>query len=224
MTINNDLKKQKWIDISYGLSPKMVYWPNDPIVPRLDWVYSPYKNQGRDISMTQLNINVHNGTHIDAPRHLLPKGTPVDQMPLDAIMGPAKVIEITDRESIKVAELEQKNIQAGDRILFKTINSSYYSLGRFVPDFCYITTETATYLKDKRVSVVGIDYLAVGNYHDNENMIQVHQILVGNNIWVIEDLDLSQVNEGLYEIICLPIKIEEGDGAPARAIVRPLKV
>jgi arylformamidase len=216
----NKVTKSGWIDVSYSLSSDMLHWPDDPIPPRVDWIFHPSK--GYPVTMAQININVHDGTHIDAPRHFLPQGTPIDEMPVDAIMGPARVIEIKDTVSIKPKELEPYNIQPGERILFKTINSSYYKKDKFVEDFVYISTEAAHFLRDKKVSVVGIDYFAIGSYKDRENLVEVHNALVGNGIWVIETIDLSAVKAGQYEIICLPIKVKQGDGAPARVILRPL--
>jgi len=137
-------------------------------------------------------------------------------------MGPARIIEIKDTVSIEPKELEPYNIQAGERILFKTINSSYYKKGKFVEDYVYVSNEAAHFLKDKKVSVVGIDYFAIGPLKDMENLMEVHKVLLGNGIWIIEAINLSAVKAGRYEIICLPIKIEQGDAAPARAILRPL--
>jgi arylformamidase len=144
-------------------------------------------------------------------------------MPLDTIMGPARVIEIKDTESIKPEELELHDIQPGERILFKTINSSYYKLGKFVEDFVYISNEAAHYLYEKKVSVVGIDYYAIGSFRDRESLVEVHEVLVGNGIWAIEGLNLSDVEPGNYEIICLPINIEGGDAGWCRPILRPIK-
>jgi arylformamidase len=209
-----------WIDISYPLSRDMVHWPKSPIYPHIDWVYHPDKDH--PVTMVQLNINVHNGTHIDAPRHFFADGTTIDEMPLDAIMGLARIIEIKDTESIKPEELAAHNIQPGERILFKTRNSELYKIGKFVEDYVYISNEGAYFLRDKKVSVVGIDYLAIGSYRDRENIFEVHKTLLGNGIWVIEALDLSAVKAGQYELICLPIRVAQGDAAPARAIVRPV--
>jgi len=211
--------KSEWIDISYPLHKGMLHWPQDPVPPSVE--SNSMKLEGEvTITMSQMTINTHHGTHIDAPRHFFPNGTTIDEMPLDAIMGPARVIEIKDTVSIKPEELEAHNIQPGERILFKTVNSSYYQKEKFVEDFVYISTEGAHYLKDKKVSVVGIDYLAVGSFKDRANLIEVHKVLVGNGIWVIEAINLSAVKAGRYEIICLPIKIQHGDAAQARAILR----
>jgi arylformamidase len=209
-----------WIDISYPLSNDMVHWKDDLLPPRVDWIQHQDKRQ--EVQMIQLNINVHQGTHIDTPRHFFPDGKTIDQVPLDDIMGPARVIEIKDTVSIKPEELEPHNIQPGERILFKTINSSYYKKGKFVDDYVYISTEAAHFLKDKKVRVVGLDYIAIGSYKDLDNLVEVHKVLVGNGIWAIESIDLSVVKAGRYEMICLPVLIKGGDSAPARALLRPL--
>jgi arylformamidase len=160
---------------------------------------------------------------MDAPRHFYPDGKCIDEMPLDTVMGSVRVIEIKDTKLIKPEELVVHNIRPGERILFKTINSSYYKLNKFVEDFVHLSIEGAQFLKNKKVSVVGIDYLAIGSFRDRSQLLEVHRILLGSGIWIIEALDLSAVKAGRYEIICLPIKIKQGDAGQARAILRPLK-
>jgi len=214
------MAESKWIDISYPLSEEIIYWPQDPVQP--DIKTNTFTSEEVTITMSQMTINTHHGTHIDAPRHFYPEGTSIDEMPLTAIMGPARVIEIKDTNLINPEELEGHNIRAGERVLFKTINSSYYKQGKFVEDFVHITKESAQFIADKNISVVGIDYLAVGSFRDRSSLIKVHQILLGNGIWIVEALDLSGVEPGDYEIICLPIKIKQGDAGQARAIIRPL--
>lgn len=214
------MAESKWIDISYPLSEDMIYWPQDPVPP--DVKTNTQTSEEGTLTMSQMTINSHHGTHVDAPRHFNPDGTSIDEMPLGAIMGPARVIEIKDTESIKPEELAAHDIQPGERILFKTVNSSYYKLGKFVEDFVHISNEAAHFLKDKKISVVGIDYLGVGSFKDRANLIEVHQTFLGNGIWIVEALDLSGVEPGAYEIICLPIRIKQGDAGQARAVLRPL--
>jgi arylformamidase len=214
------MAESKWIDISYPLSEEIIYWPQDPVPP--DIKTNSLTSGGVTVTMSQMTINTHHGTHVDAPRHFYPDGASIDEMPLTAIMGPARVIEIKDTHVINPEELEGHNILAGERVLFKTINSSYYKQGRFVEDFVHITRESAQFIADRNVSVVGIDYLGVGSFRDRSSLIEVHQILLGNGIWIVEALDLSGVEPGNYEIICLPIKIKQGDAGQARAIIRPL--
>jgi len=214
------MAESQWIDISYPLSEDLIHWPQDPVPP--DIKTNTVTTEEHSITMSQMTINTHHGTHVDAPRHFFPDGTSIDEMPLTTIMGTARVIEIKDPNLINPDELEGHDIRAGERVLFKTINSSYYKRGKFVEDFVHITEESAHFLADKKISVVGIDYLAVGSFRDRSSMIEVHQILLGNGIWIVEALDLSGVEPGDYEIICLPVRIKQGDAGQARAIIRPL--
>jgi arylformamidase len=216
----NSMETSGWIDISFPISADMIYWPQDPIPPSVETFTSTSENG--TVTMSHLKINTHHGTHVDALRHFDPQGTTIDQMPLDTIMGPARVIELEDTESIKPAELTRHDLQAGERILFKTVNSTYYKRGVFVEDFVYISNEASHFLKERKVAVVGIDYLAVGSFKDRDSLIEVHQTLLTSGIWILEGLNLSGVAPGHYEIICLPIKIKDGDAGQARAIIRPI--
>jgi arylformamidase len=131
----------------------------------------------------------------------------------------ARVIEIRDTESIQREELEFHHIQQGERVLFKTVNSARcWQTDTFLEDFVYISQEAAHYLAAVGVQTVGIDYLSVGGY--TKDAVETHLALLGAGIWIIEGLDLSQVDPGTYELICLPIKITGSDGGPARAILR----
>jgi arylformamidase len=218
--------KSKWIDISYPLSNGMVHWPNDNLPPHIDWILD--KAKGSMAYMLQLNINGRHGTHVSAPCHYMAEQIPnnrmsVDEMPLDAILGPARVIEIKSKISIEPKELEPYNIQAGERILFKTVNSSYYKKGKFVPEYVYVSQAAANYLVDKQVSVIGMDYFATGGpFKDLPSVDKVHITLLGHGIWLLEAIDLSRVQAGQYEIYCLPILVKDADAAPARAALRPL--
>jgi arylformamidase len=212
--------KSEWIDISLPLHDKMVYWPVKD-APKIEIVKHPDKNS--PITLWELTMKSHTGTHVDAPRHFIPDGATIDEMPLDAIIGPARVIEIKDSEAIRPAELEPYDIQPGERILFKTQNSSKcYKTDELVEDYVNISIEAAHFLADKKISVVGIDYIAIGNLNDWDNLIEVHETLLGKGVWVLEAIDLSKVEAGPCELICLPLRLKGGDASPARAIVRPL--
>jgi arylformamidase len=215
------MAQSEWIDISYPIKHGMLYWPQEPEPPSIITRSSTVDGEGT-VTMTEMVMNTHHGTHVDSPRHFMPDGVAIDEMPLDTIIGPARIIEIKDKKLVRPDELERYDIRPGERILFKTVNSSYYRLGNFVEDFVHLRSEAANFLKEKRISVVGIDYLAVGSFKDRIELINVHRILLSSGIWIIEALDLSNVTEGRYEIICLPIKIAQGDAAQARAIVRPI--
>jgi arylformamidase len=197
----------------------MAHWPGE--IP-VDVRRTMDMEQGAANNLTEISLSVHSATHMDAPSHFVRGGTTIDYIPLDAVTGPARVIEIGDTESIKPTELEKNRIRPGERILFKTGNSATaWNTGRFVEDFIYVSVEAARFLAERGVMLVGVDYLSVGSYHGGGP--QVHQALLGGGVWIIEGLDLSAVSAGNYELVCLPLKIADAEGAPARAIVRPLR-
>jgi arylformamidase len=169
-----DSIRSQWIDISISLRNAMVHWPGDPSVSikRIKDM-----EHGDTANLSEISMGAHSGTHVDAPIHFIQQGQGVDKMPLDTMVGRARVVEIKDTESIKPKELLQHRIRRGERI----------SVGSF-----------------KRG----------GSY--------VHRTLLSGGVWIIEGLNLSGVKQGKYDLICLPLKLGDGDGAPARAILRPL--
>jgi arylformamidase len=207
-----------WIDISVPLCDGMVTWPGDtPVEIRR----TMEKDKGDPVTMSDLRMSAHTGTHMDAPLHYLAGAASLDELPLDAVVGPARVIRIEDPHAVGVDELRGQDFQPGERVLFQTRNSERcWRSETFVEDFVYISAAAASYLVERRVQTVGIDYLSVGGYvHDQE---ETHHVLLGAGIWIIEGLDLSGVEPGDYELICLPLKLAGGDGAPARAVLRRL--
>lgn len=197
----------------------MVHWPGDPDV-KIERMLK--MESGDHCNVSTISMSSHTGTHIDSPYHFVESGVAIHDLPLSAVIGKARVIEIADPESIKPEELRPHRIRNGERILFKTLNSERcWRTDEFVKDFVYISTESLQYLVDRKVRTIGVDYLSVGGY--NKNITQVHEVLLKAGIWIIEGLDLSGVKRGNYELICLPMKIEKGDGAPARAVIRPYR-
>lgn len=210
--------KDGWIDVSVPLRSGMVHWPDNPSVSierMLDM------ERGDVANVSKISMGSHTGTHMDGLLHFVRGGKGLDEMPLDATIGPARVIEIRDPESVKAEELRPHGIRRGERVLFKTRNSarSWPSEG-FIEDFVYVSQGAARYLAACEVRTVGIDYLSVGGFR--KDAIETHRALLEAGIWVIEGLDLSGVETGEYELICLPLKIERSDGAPARALLRAI--
>ena len=194
----------------------MVRWPGDPEIRK-----DPFRDMERgDVcNVSSLAFGSHTGTHMDAPLHFIRNGRTLDKMPLDATIGPCRVIEIKDSESVKVAELENQRIKAGERILFKTRNSRRsWKKDNFDEDFVYISKEAAAFLAMAKIRTVGIDYLSVGGFR--KDGVETHHALLGAGIWIIEGLNLAKIEPGKYELNCLPIKILGSDGAPARALLR----
>jgi arylformamidase len=208
----------EWIDVSVTVRHGMAHWPDNPpvILERAMDI-----GRGDACNVSHLAMGVHTGTHMDGPVHFIHGAAGLDQMPLAATMGEARVIEISNPDEVTADELEIHNLRAGERILLRTVNSTRcWQEEAFVTDFVHISEPAARHLADTGVQTVGIDYLSVAGYYADGTAI--HRILLDAGIWIIEGLDLSAVPAGRYELICLPVKLHESDGAPARAIVRPL--
>jgi arylformamidase len=207
-----------WIDVSVPIRNGMVSWPGDPparISHALDM------ERGDPCTVSLLEMGAHTGTHMDAPAHFVRGGLGIDDMPPDAAVGSARVIPIRDRKSIKTDELVKHSIRRGERILFKTYNSDHcWDNDRFAEDFVYLSATAAQYLVERQVKLVGVDYLSVGGFHADG--VETHQALLKAGIWIIEGLNLKPVRPGRVQLVCLPLKIVGSDGAPARALVRPM--
>ena len=205
-----------WIDISVAVRNGMVHWPGDP-----DFHIERATDQekGDTATVSRMALGVHTGTHMDAPLHFIRNARSIDTMPLDATVGPARVIPIRDTKSIKRGELTEHSISAGERILFKTANSGQaWKSDQFDEDFVFISQDAARFLAECGVRTVGVDYLSVGGFR--EDGLETHQALLGAGIWIIEGLNLDGVDPGQYELVCLPLKLIGAEGSPARAILR----
>lgn len=207
-----------WKDISVALHTGMVHWPGDPPV-EIERVQD--LNAGDSHTLSRLNMGSHSGTHVDAPSHFFKNGQSISDMVPDALVGRARIIRITDPDEVTIEELSAHKLKPGEIVLFKTSNSALWSRSDFNESFVHLTARTAEYLAGLSLRAIGVDYLSVGGFHLDGS--QVHRILLESGIWIIEGLDLSSVSPGQYDLICLPLKIRSGDGAPARAIVRRLK-
>ncbi|MBF0481066.1 MAG: cyclase family protein [Desulfovibrionaceae bacterium] len=210
--------RSPWIDVSVPLRTGLAHWPGDPATCILR---VKELERGDPCTVSRLEMCAHAGTHMDSPAHFIPGGGAIDSMPLDTAIGRARVIAIEDPESIKPRELAEHRLRRGERILFKTLNSARcWDGGGFVEDFVHISVEAAAYLAKLKVGLVGVDYLSVGGFFTDG--AATHRELLGAGIWIIEGLDLSQVEPGRVQLVCLPLKLAGAEGSPARAIVRPL--
>jgi arylformamidase len=209
---------RSWVDLSVPVRNGMVHWPDDPeyhIDRTRDYA------RGDELVLSHISLGVHTGTHMDAPLHFVRGGETIDHIPLDATVGEARVIEIRDPESVKSGELREAGVKAGERILLKTANSAgRWATDEFQKDFVYIARDGAEYLASVGIRSVGVDYLSVGGFFKDGP--ETHRALLGAGIWVIEGLNLAPVRSGRYELVCLPLKLVGAEGAPARAIARPV--
>jgi arylformamidase len=207
---------REWIDVSVPVRAGMVHYPGDPPVKieRIQTIGSD-----SEANLTKIDMSAHTGTHMDAPLHFFEDDPGIESFPLEIAMGPARVIAIEGNEPIDRGQLEGLEIESGDRVLFRTTNSDRPWADRdFDPDFVYVSLEAAELLGEVGVALVGVDYLSVGGA--GREGAETHRALLGAGAWVVEGLDLSSVESGDYELICLPIKLVGSDGAPARVLLR----
>jgi arylformamidase len=215
------MQGDKWIDVSLTLKSNMVHWPTDPpfSINRVRDM-----DKGDTVNLSRITMGAHSGTHVDAPVHFIKGAKGVDQILIDSLMGIARIIDFADADTIKEQDLAGHRIGKGERILLRTRNSTRKLLHKdaFMEDFVYLERSAAEFLVDCGIKTLGVDYLSVGGYKKDGQ--DVHRILLGAGILVIEGLDLTEALPGLYDMICLPVKILDSDGAPARVIVKRAKV
>ena len=202
-------------DVSVVLRPGMPVWPGEPglEISRIKTI-----KDGTGANVSAIKTGCHIGTHIDAPLHFVEKGNSIEELSLDLFVGRVRVFLITAGRCIGRKELEPLGIEGGQRVIFKTSNSDLWEKESFETEFVFITEEAARFLVDVGVKTVGIDYLSVEQYGVENS--PTHHILLGSGIGVIEGLDLREVDEGEYELFCLPLKLAGADGSPARVILR----
>jgi arylformamidase len=209
-------------DVSLPLSSATPTYPGDPGIEIKQWKALAH---GDAANVSVLHFGLHSGTHVDAPAHFIEGGTKVDALPLEILVGEAEVVEVD--EHIKVVDenfIAANCVRGSQRVLFKTRNSSFWNNPEegFRVDYTYIDTAGARQLVNSGITLVGVDYLSVERFGTEH--YETHRILLSNDIVILEGLDLRKVAAGLYELICLPLKVAggSGDGAPARTILRTM--
>lgn len=194
------------IDISLSIDAGMAVWPGDPPV-RVEPVS---RVEAGDIAaVSRLALGTHTGTHVDPPAHFLAGGATVDELPLDVLVGPAVVADLTGGGPVDAARLAALDLPEGTvRILLKTSAAG----GLVTPD-------GAAWLVERGLQLVGVDTLSIEPPSEH---YPVHRLLLGAGVIIVEGLDLTAAAPGRYQLACLPLRIAGGDGAPARAVLLPL--
>lgn len=207
----------KLFDVTMPFSADFPVWPGDPAVE-----LRPLQRieAGDSANVTQIICPTHCGTHVDPPRHFIVGGPTMSGLPIERWVGPCQVVEI----DASIFRIEPKHLtNAGfkpgvERLLLKTSNSAKWDHTplAFETDYAALTIGAARWLVEQGVKLVGIDYLSIELF-DGDG--ETHRTLLGNGVLVIEGLDLREIEPGAYLLICLPLKIENGDGAPARVVL-----
>lgn len=204
-------------DISLPVSPDIPVWPGDPEinVQRVNKI-----EDGANANVSRMDIGCHTGTHVDAPYHFLPNGKTIETLDLDSLIGPAQVIRIPDDISVITGDVVFAcGIHEGTkRVLFKTYNSAFWKKygSQFRTEFAGIDDSGAQALVDLGVKLVGLDYLSVAPFKKSR---PTHEVFLKAAVVLLEGVDLSMVDAGDYDLVCLPLKLKGSDGSPARAVL-----
>ncbi|HKC82255.1 MAG TPA: cyclase family protein [Gemmatimonadaceae bacterium] len=202
-------------DISVPIRTGGIIYPGNP---EIDITLQQAVAKGAGANVSAIRFGSHTGTHADASRHFFDDGQPVDQIPLDRLIGPALLVSFPDDvRAVGAAELKAHDLRGRKRILLRTRNSALLSQKQFAPDYTYLAPDGAEYLVDKGIELVGIDYLSIEQFHSGHH--RTHRTLLAKSVVILEGLDLSVPPPGEYQLICLPLRIEGCDGAPARAVL-----
>ena len=206
----------KIYDISLTLSPSTVRWVTSQ---PLELIERKRMRRGDTNNSSSIHVSVHAGTHVDAPFHFLPEGKTIESLPLDFFIGPARVCSLDVENQITAADVRRLDLAGELRILFKTRNSALLQKPSYDPSFVSFSVDAAEALAQLGVRLVGLDYLSVARA---DEQVPVHRAFLDHGVVLLEGADLSQVADGRYELICLPVKLAGSDGAPCRAVLREL--
>jgi arylformamidase len=203
-------------DISLSISELFVTWPGDPSI---SVTQVSHLDRGDHATISRLEMGAHTGTPVDAPAHFVPGGAGVDTLDLNTLVGLALVAEVRDADVLTADVLAELAIPLGtERVLFRTRNSDLWAQGRreFDENFVAISEDGARWLVGRGIRLVGVDYLSVAPFGASR---PTHEMLLQAGVVVLEGLNLNGIRPGMYQLVCLPLKIEGADGAPARAIL-----
>jgi arylformamidase len=205
----------KLIDVTVPLDASLPTYPNNT-----PFSLEPIKRvaRGDSSNVSTLHMSAHSGTHVDAPRHFFDDGTGTEALPLEMLIGRTRVIEVTSRAGIAAEDLSAIDLSEDVRLLIKTHNSRLWTSPDFHTDYVGVTESGARHLVDRGIKVVGVDYLSIEQFR--KPGAPAHHVLLGAGTIVIEGLNLLDVDPGVYEMYCLPLRIVGADGAPARVVLR----
>jgi arylformamidase len=205
----------KLIDVTVPLDSRVPTYPgNTP------FDLEPIKRlaRGDSSNVSSIHMSAHAGTHVDAPRHYFDAGAGTESLALDILFGRARVVEVASRSGVTAEDLAGLDLSEDVRVLIKTRNSQLWGSADFRPDYVGLTESAARHLVSRGIRLVGVDYLSVEKYKTPG--APAHHVLLSAGTIVVEGLNLGEVEPGIYDLYCLPLRIVGSDGAPARVVLR----
>ncbi|HEF1903938.1 TPA: arylformamidase [Bacillus cereus] len=209
------MKTSEWIDISQPLNNNIATWPGDtPFSYEVSWS----KEDSGSVNVGKLTMSIHTGTHIDAPFHFDNDGKKVLDLDVQVYVGPARIIDVSNFESIGKKELESFHLEGVERLLLRT--SSHGKAEEFPDVIPHLRADIASFLSEKGIRLIGVDVPSVDPLDDKE--LAAHHQLFKHGIHILENVVLDHVAVGDYELIALPLALTDADGSPVRAVIRPI--
>ncbi len=215
---------EKAVDLTHELHNGMPIYPGDPSPSFVS--YATLEKNG--VNLTKLILGSHTGTHIDAPRHFIPNGIGVDQIPASKLVGEAYVADLSSKpigSGVTGRDLRENlegKVAADDIVIVYTGCSEHWGEESIRSNYTYLTGDAGDYLVSRKVRAVGIDFLSVERFQAPDPV--AHKTLLGNGIFIMESLSRAtkQFAGKRVLVICMPIKLQNGDGAPSRIIGVPI--
>ncbi|MGM7703031.1 arylformamidase [Pseudalkalibacillus sp. Hm43] len=200
-------------DISQPLKEGVPTWPGDtPFSFKLNWT----KAETGSVNVGSVTFSTHTGTHVDAPFHFDDDGKKMLDLKPDLYVGDALVVHLEGRESITPEDLQNYDLSEVERVLIKT--ASWKDRTKFPESITYLSPELAPFLKENGIRLIGVDVPSVDQVDSKD--LPAHHSLLDHNIHILESVMLDDVEEGIYELIALPLPLAESDASPVRAILR----
>jgi arylformamidase len=212
------MKQPKIYDVSLTIETGMAVWPGDAAVAVETYTAL---SAGGSSNLSLLKLGSHTGTHVDAPRHFIDGAAGVDAISSDVLTGPARLFQLSGTKHVDRSVLEGLALEGVSRLLLGTGNSVLLGKRSLSMEYTFVSRDAARYLVEKGVRLVGIDYLSIEKHGTDDH--PVHHALLGAGIVIVEGLYLAGVPAGDYELMCLPLKLKDADGAPARVFLKEMR-
>lgn len=203
-------------DISMPLREGMPVYEGNPPYRRI--ITHVLGKDGAPVNQSRFEFGAHCGTHIDAPLHFEKDGFTAEAVPLENLVGPARLLHFLNQDCVDRADLERLDWTGVERVLFRTRNSDHWVRSNtFDPNFAYLTGPAARFLVEKKIRLVGIDSLGIERFGSQDH--PAHHALLRSGVTILEGLYLIDVPAGDYTLYCGPLRVLGGEGAPARALL-----
>jgi len=200
-------------DVTRKIVSGMTVWPGDSPV-KLEQTSSIAR--GDIVNVTRMDMGVHTGTHMDAPHHFLDQTGDIASVPLDRLLGKVLVVE-KDEMALSSDVMKGYDLSGINAVFFKTTSSDLDEFTPFQASYPAITADCAVYLVQSGINTVGIDYISIECCSDGK--FPAHYILLENNVAIVENLCLKGIDPGVYDYVCLPLKLAGSDGSPVRTLL-----